>query len=175
MEGLYDWIRNMTGFLIFLSVLEHLIPGKKYLRYIRFFAGMVLILIVLQPLTGSLRVENRIASYYKSFVFQYQADDLKKEILGVEQARLEKLIRQYEEAVEQDVEMMAEDLGLTVRECSAEIGQNPERADFGTVTRIQVVAEAETDELAGRLRRRIISYYELEEAYVEIQIVERKG
>ena len=214
MKELYGWIRNLTGYFLFMSVLDNLLPGRKYTRYIRLFSGMVLILLVLQPLTGSLRLEERIAHYYESFVFQYQADDLKQEILGVEKQQLKQLIRQYEQAVEQDVQQMAEDAGYTVESCRARICSEQGTESFGTVTGIQMRIEEMGDETVdgnvgvgegsgavqpvepveigalsdaprrevladysaetGILRRKIASYYNLEESYVEIQVVERE-
>lgn len=225
MDAVYGWIRNLTGFFLFMSVIDNLLPNKKYGKYIRLFSGMILILLVLQPLTGSLRLEDRIAHYYESFVFRYQAEDLQTEILGIEKQRLSQMIEQYEHAVEQDVAQMAEDMGFAVIKCSVIIDGNEETEQFGMVTDVSlnvsmegenagetmeevieettawigeiapvepvVVGRAEAQEEergvpdsysksrgqidfeVGKLRRKIASYYSLEEAYVEIQIVER--
>lgn len=233
MEGLFGWLRNITCYILFMSILDNLLPGKKYGKYLKLFAGMVLILLVVQPFTGSLRLEDRIAHYYESFVFRYQADDLKEEILGMEEQRLEQMIAQYEEAVGQDLTLMAEDSGLTVLECRAVIGRDQAEEQFGMVqsVRMKVALESGTEpETSGAanaaeavditveqiesidsvepvnpvgigakepepeasleenrerqkeertavagLRRKIASYYDLEEAYVEIQIVEGQG
>ena len=229
MDGIYGWIRNLTGFFLFMSVIDNLLPNKKYGKYVRLFSGMILILLVLQPLTGSLRLEDKIAHYYESFVFRYQAEDLQSEILGIEKQRLTQMIAQYEHAVEQDVGQMAEDMGFSVRECSVTINGEEGTEQFGTVTGIslrisaeepdgerglsdsqtiapvepvvigepeesrqempqeeqenapdqpQEAAEAysrsrgQLDAEVGKLRRKIASYYSLEEVYVEIQIVE---
>ena len=225
MDGIYGWIRNLTGFFLFMSVIDNLLPNKKYGKYVRLFSGMILILLVLQPLTGSLRLEDKIAHYYESFVFRYQAEDLQSEILGIEKQRLTQMIAQYEHAVEQDVGQMAEDMGFSVRECSVTINGEEGTEQFGTVTGIslrisaeepdgerglsdsqpiapvepvvigeteesrqeeqendpdqpQEAAEAysrsrgQLDVEVGKLRRKIASYYSLEEVYVEIQIVE---
>lgn len=221
-EGLYGWLRNITCYILFMSILDNLLPGKKYGKYLKLFAGMVLILLVVQPFTGSLRLEDKIAHYYESFVFRYQADDLRQELLGVEEQRLEQMILQYEEAVGQDLTMMAEDSGLTVLACRAAIGREQETERFGmvqsvsmkvalageplgaavvdstdiTISPIEKIGPSgsHTDETetgiphaeerkrqeeeraaVARLRRKIASYYNLEEAYVEIQIVEGQG
>lgn len=222
-EGLYGWLRNITCYILFMSILDNLLPGKKYGKYLKLFAGMVLILLVAQPFTGSLRLEDRIAHYYESFVFRYQADDLKQEILGMEEQRLEQMIAQYEEAVAQDLILMAEDSGLAVTECAVAIERNQDAEQFGMVRSIRMkVAQEETEEgskdlpdsltspditvspvepvgIGGKgeerdlsreedrekqeeertavrkLRRKIASYYNLEEAYVEIQVVEGQG
>lgn len=242
-EGLYGWLRNITCYILFMSILDNLLPGKKYGKYLKLFAGMVLILLVVQPLTGGLRLEERLAHYYEAFVFRYEADDLKQELIGMENQRLEQMIAQYEEAVAQDLTLMAGDLGLAVRACRAVINReqgteqfgmvqsvymevaledgeegaegtaraagpagadgvaaadiavppveavepvevaepiNPTGSDAdgqGTVPRYREDREKQEEErtAVAKLRRKIASYYNLEEAYVEIQVVEGQG
>lgn len=43
MKELYQWIQNLTGFFLFLSVAERLLPGKQYGKYLRLFSGMILV------------------------------------------------------------------------------------------------------------------------------------
>ena len=74
MKELYQWIQNLTGFFLFLSVAERLLPGKQYGKYLRLFSGMVLVFIVLHPFTEGLHLEDTIAGYYESFLFQEQAE-----------------------------------------------------------------------------------------------------
>ncbi|NBH18998.1 hypothetical protein D3Z55_16475 [Clostridiaceae bacterium] len=226
-EILYGWVRNITGYFLFLAVLDNLIPEKKYEKYIRLFAGMVTILLVIQPLTGALRLEEQIARFYKTLVFQYQAEDLRQEMLGVEEQRFEQMIGQYEEAVAKDVRQMAEELGFIVIQCQAEIGKEHGSQGFGTVAGVWIQVSADDgekstgaengqeeeeeekisleenrivtetikaidpvvigeedpvkssgkakDPAVEKLRRKIVSYYDLEDAYVEIQVVEREG
>lgn len=70
MKELYQWIQNLTGFFLFLSVAERLLPGKQYGKYLRLFSGMVLVFIVLHPFTEGLHLEDTIAGYYESFLFR---------------------------------------------------------------------------------------------------------
>lgn len=152
-EELYGWIRNVTGYFIFMSVLDNLLPDHKYAKYIRLFGGMVLILLVFQPLTGSLRLEDRIAHFYETLVFRYEADDLKQELLGVEKQRLSQIIEQYEEAVGEDVRQMAEDMELKVYDCQVEISESEGSDAFGTVTSVRLAVAGKTKEngeAAGR-------------------------
>lgn len=210
MEEIYGWLRNITCFILFMSVLDNLLPGRKYGKFLKLFAGMVLILLVVQPFTGELRLEDRIAHNYESFVFRNQAGELKQEMLGIEEQRLDQMIRQYEEAVKLDVEQMVLDTGLVTVTCDARIQRDMEDEQFGSVTLITMtVAEEEQEEekkasavepiapveeivigervtdsridqenqrtALAQLRKKIASYYNLEEIYVEIQIVEGKG
>lgn len=44
-----QWIQKMISYLLVMSAVLHVIPGKDYEKYIRFFCGVVLILLVLSP------------------------------------------------------------------------------------------------------------------------------
>ena len=46
MEAVYGWVKNIIYYMIFLSVVNNLLADSKYGKYIRFFSGMVLILLV---------------------------------------------------------------------------------------------------------------------------------
>lgn len=234
MEQLNEWICSLAAYFLLMSVLNQLLPSQKYGKYIRLFGGMILILLILSPLSRGLHLEEKIARYYESFVFQYEAGDLKKQILGVEQLQLTEMIEQYENAIALDIRQMAGEEPVEVISCQVEICKEQENAQFGQVQSICLILgngvlgerpgdervpeygsgkteiepvkpvsigmetfafesvsqqerNEEADDLfpdsdrqllqsaAGRLRKKITTYYELEEEYVEIQIVERKG
>ena len=70
MEGIYTWVKNIVFYLIFLTVLMGLLPSGKYEKYIRFFAGMVLIMAALSPFLSGLRLEDQVAGYFEEFSFR---------------------------------------------------------------------------------------------------------
>lgn len=144
MEGLYGWVKNIVFYLIFLTVLMGLLPSGKYEKYIRLFAGMILILIVASPFLSGIRLEDKMAGYFEEFSFQNDAQDLKKEIYGMEEKRLSMLISQYEEAVAVDVRQMAEESGLAVTDVGVEIEGAQSSEHFGKVLGIRLT-------VAGRL------------------------
>ena len=45
MEWLARWVRNLAFYFIFLSVLMNVIPQGEERKYIRFFMGLLLILV----------------------------------------------------------------------------------------------------------------------------------
>ena len=62
MEAVYGWVKNIIYYMIFLSVVNNLLADSKYGKYIRFFSGMVLILLVVSPFTGGLHLDEQISS-----------------------------------------------------------------------------------------------------------------
>ena len=83
MEAVYGWVKNIIYYMIFLSVVNNLLADSKYGKYIRFFSGMVLILLVVSPFTGGLHLDEQISSMFKSISFQNDTDDLKQDLWGI--------------------------------------------------------------------------------------------
>ena len=134
MTAVYEWVRNITYYMIFITVVGNLLADSKYEKYLRFFAGMILILLVLKPLTGSLRLDERIAYLFESISFQKEADDFKEKLWGMEDQRLERVMSTYEEAVAMDIRGMADTAGFAVRAVKVTIETDRSNPLYGHVT-----------------------------------------
>lgn len=100
---------------------------------------MVLILLVLKPVTGGLRLDDTIAYYFESISLKKEAGELTGKLSEMEGKRLESMIARYEEAIGTDLKSMAETDGFSCRETRAEIDQDQESSTFGHVVRVTMV------------------------------------
>ena len=96
MEVITHWAGNIVSYLVFLTVLTGLLPAHKYEKYIRLFAGCILLLIVLKPLTDGLRLEERLNYLFTSLSFENEAGELKREMDEIEERRRNMVLSQYE-------------------------------------------------------------------------------
>ena len=171
MSAVYEWIRNLTAFFLFVSVLENLLPGKKYGKYMRLFAGMVLILLTISPLADRISLEEVLARSYEGLLIQGEAEELKEQLGDVEAGQLKRIFRQYEEAVGQDITGLAASFGIQPLDCRVRIEENENDTGFGSVRQITLTLPAGTEEgKKEALTEKIREYYGLEEQYVEIEI-----
>ena len=46
-EYLYEWTQNIAFYLILTTAVFHALPATSYKKYIRFFTGMILILMIM--------------------------------------------------------------------------------------------------------------------------------
>lgn len=176
MTAVYEWIRNLTAFFLFLSVIENLLPGQKYGKYIRLFAGMVLILLAVEPFTAGFDLEEVLARSYEDLVIRGEAGELRENLGEAERERLGQVLKQYEEAVSRDVCVLAENCGLTLLDCSVSIEAEEDSPEFGTVREISGTLQPQTGEAEReQLSKKIQEYYGLEERYVEIKIAGGEG
>ena len=53
-EVIYSWIKCLAIFYILLTMLIHLVPTGKYQRYVRFFMGLLLMVMLITPMLSIL-------------------------------------------------------------------------------------------------------------------------
>ena len=50
LEYIYEWMENIAFYLVIVEAVIQMIPGESYKKYIRFFAGLILILMLSGPI-----------------------------------------------------------------------------------------------------------------------------
>ncbi len=63
---IYEWIENIVFYLIVLVVIMQIIPNSSYQKYVRFFAGMILILMLAVPILKIFDMERYQDTEYQS-------------------------------------------------------------------------------------------------------------
>lgn len=145
MNAVYDWIKTIIFYMILMTVVLNVLPSGKYHKYIKFFSGMVLILLVMRPLTGIANLEDKMAYYYDLFSFSGEAAELKADIEGMDEKRYQSMISQYESAIAMDISAMVKEVGLTQIDAKVELNQEVESEEFGKVTYLELTVAYEKD------------------------------
>ena len=149
MEAMYRWVGNLVGYLIFTAVLFEILPSRKYEKYLRLFAGCILILLILQPFTESLRLEESLSSLFQSYSFEAEAGELRAQLDGAQQERLARLMDGYEEAAAQEAVRMAREAGFEAADARVWLERDEKSASFARVRGISLTLGKEPDQEPG--------------------------
>ncbi len=149
MEAMYRWVGNLVGYLIFTAVLFEILPSRKYEKYLRLFAGCILILLILQPFTESLRLEESLSSLFQSYSFEAEAGELRAQLDGAQQERLARLMDGYEEAAAQEAVRMAREAGFEAADARVWLERDEKSASFARVRGISLTLGKEPDQGLG--------------------------
>lgn len=63
-ELFYSWIRNLVFYQLLAAIVQNIIPGTSYQKYVRFFLGMLFILIALYPVLELFHLSEQINADY---------------------------------------------------------------------------------------------------------------
>lgn len=65
-----EWVRDIAGYLLLISVVLHMLPENKYVPYVKLFTGLLLILMVLRPVLkigeADVYLEQKIQEFVKN-------------------------------------------------------------------------------------------------------------
>ena len=101
-EFLYEWMQNLAYYLVLVTAFLHMIPGESYKKYVRFFTGIVLVIILIAPvfqLSGHMEKVNTIL----------QTEELEEKLEEIKLMQTEK-----------DNEIMVEDISIGHESVSSE-------------------------------------------------------
>lgn len=62
-DYIYEWIQNVAFYLVLVTAALHAVPNQDYRKYIRFFTGLVLILMIMTPILRLFGTEVRIQDF----------------------------------------------------------------------------------------------------------------
>ena len=78
-EYLYEWMKNIAFYMVLITAVIHILPNSDYKKYIRFFTGMVLVVMLATPLLKIFGMEHPLGSLYNSKEYQEQMKKIEEE------------------------------------------------------------------------------------------------
>lgn len=73
LEYIYQWIENIAFYLVIVVAIMQMIPGETYKKYIKFFAGMILIMMLTGPILNIFGMSD-----YRDNEYQKQLEEIEK-------------------------------------------------------------------------------------------------
>ena len=191
-----SYIRNIAIFIIFMTLIELVLPDSKYKAYINLVSGFLLLFIMLTPVQSML--QNVAVNIYKNpFDISLELD---KSIMQKERAYYDKeqkgiIIAMYREQLVQQIEGLISTNG-NFHFVGCEITLFEEDENFGEIARLQIEVEekereksfiriekvsvkignektndeGEESEKLKNLKKSILDFYNLSEANIYINV-----
>ena len=94
MDVIYEWVRPIIYFSLFITILLQILPSDKYMKYIRFFVGLLMIVLVMSPLLNLFSKEDISEQIFDGEFYQEQ-----EEKMDIDFEELERQSKVYYEKV----------------------------------------------------------------------------
>ena len=167
MKAVENWVQDIIFYMFFVTMVMNLLPDPKYEKYLRLFAGTVLILLVFGPIARITGVETAMAGIFEKITFENDVRTLKEELGAADERRIAGFYEQYRKAVESDLRSLAESDGVECVSVSVQV------ADTGNVSHVKMVIQGgqnQSGAVIASVRRKIGAYYGVEEQDIEVDV-----
>lgn len=90
----YEWIRNIAFYMILTTVLLEALPACTYQKYIRFFTGLILVLLLMTPIWNLFGMARPLDSVFDSRAYEREVERMEESM-----ERMRKVEEEYLEQV----------------------------------------------------------------------------
>lgn len=144
-EGIKNWIHSIAIFLVFSSLIEIIVPEKKYKKYINLILSLIFILIVLDPIIKFQNIELDINKIISENENEINTNDY--EVGLVKEKQKELVIQNYKNQLKDQVEGLINNKGFHIEQMDIEIYENKEKKNYGKIKELnlEVSREKNTD------------------------------
>lgn len=147
MEFVLNWIKRLLYFSVFLTVFMQLLPGESYKKYVRFFAGILLIILAVNPILTFLSKEDFADEILETMAVSEEKVDMELDVDELWQAQQKYYRRQAEKSVEDVVKEQADQMDIAVKECDIVWSEDGEQ--IRTLT-VKIVGGADQQNETGQ-------------------------
>ncbi len=152
LDFIRQWVVNIVTLVLFIVIVEMLLPGGKMKKYINLVTGTILVIVIINPLTGLTGKKfDFTASQTKNSSLLEKAQ-IQKEGKNLEQAQLKQIVGVYRKNIIDQLEQNAEEIdGVKDAKADVIINEDYQSAAFGEIKRAYISIAADNTKYRGGL------------------------
>ncbi len=78
-EAIYTWMKNIVFYLVIITAVLEVLPGMAYQKYIRFFTGLVLMMLLLTPFLRLTEAGEIFSDLYHGYEYEQYKRELQEQ------------------------------------------------------------------------------------------------
>ncbi|MCD8103746.1 MAG: stage III sporulation protein AF [Lachnospiraceae bacterium] len=170
-----QWLKTLSGSICIVTILMHLIPDGRFAKYVRFYAGLLLFLIMLQPVLEFLGDGNELDHYLQLEFLREEYYDLESAAEGLSDLKNDQILTAYQSEISRQVSEIASAYGLDAISVEIEFGEDGYSIETISLTveatggeEAAEITEPEITEVAAMTRDEIAGLYLIPTARISI-------
>lgn len=105
-DYMYEWVQNIACYMVIVTAFIQIVPGNDYKKYIRFFTGVILIILLMTPVLKLFGMGDDFWNIYEEKAYEEQSREMEEAAKYLEELELSEYMpeqmEQSEETTEED-------------------------------------------------------------------------
>lgn len=118
MEYLAQWLKSIVVYFLLITVVMQILPNESWHKYLKVFIGMLLMILILQPVTKFFNLDENLANSFEKAVNALSEDDLKNNLLTGVESVCSGITRDYSEQMREKAEELVKKEGYELYDFS---------------------------------------------------------
>lgn len=183
MENIYEWVKNMVFFYIWLTAILHILPQNNYQKYVKFFGRLLLVVLILTPLLDFLYRPDYLLDKVSYESFWQEMDTIKLDMMAMEDVQKHTYMERYEKAIGEDIVLMVQQDSMEVQEVAVSLTEEYQVKEIFLVINLgqseevyieKMVLQDNSQEYSEvlKLKEKIMNFYNVTEEQIQIMVQE---
>lgn len=98
-DYLYEWLQNLAFYMILMTAVLQALPDNSYQKYIRFFCGMILVVLLAGPVMQLFGAQEHFTEHYRTAELERTKKEMRDAAKYLEdaEARYRETVERYQE------------------------------------------------------------------------------
>ena len=131
-----NWIQNLVAFLLLMSLVNQLIPGGNFQKYIRLTTGLILIYVMLSPMIQWMNIDEKALVNLIQSELNTAAEEAKSSKLVFDTSKV--FVKQYKSMIGEEIISYFESFSVKVAYWEVQLNEDSSSSDYGTVKAISI-------------------------------------
>lgn len=175
MKVLYEWVWNVAVYLLLVTAVTNVLPGDAYRKYLKFFTGACLVIVMTQPLFSLFGMEEQLENAFRFYRFSGEQEELKEEMAGMGQISRQAVLEQYEAMLKTQLLDLAGQEEVVLTDIELLLETDEKSSSYGSVLYVSARASEGDEERLASLVRRLGAQWNMPEENINLQSVQGGG
>lgn len=131
-----NWIQNLVAFLLLMSLVNQLIPGANFQKYIRLTTGLILIYVMLSPMIQWMNIDEKALVNLIQSEMNTAVEEAKSSKSVFDTSKV--FVKQYKSMIGEEIISYFESFSVKVAYWEVQLNEDSSSSDYGTVKAISI-------------------------------------
>lgn len=178
MDNIVEWIKKIAVFYILAILALNIIPNEKYRKYIKFFLGIVMIIMIAKPVGELFGFEDKFNSLLNYRYNTEMSSELVAQIKLAGESRNDAILEEYENVIAKDISEYVTGIGAYFIEAETEFDIDEDSKNYGKIKKISVSlscneaknSKAEQEIMTLDIKNHLSGVYYLDKSNIYVKI-----